>query len=113
MAHVPSRQRGSQIGEGCSATLCHALLWPGGSYRVRRHGKLELAFPASLGTIAQRLDYNFEMGLGHSHPDEEWPGVTLNYRISEEPARARFRRWLEFMEASSWDDIHPVKKDKK
>ena len=71
------------------------------------------AFPASLGTMAQKLDYNFEMGLGHAHPDEEWPGVTLNYRISEEPARARFRRWLEFMEAGSWDEIYPVKKKKK
>ena len=86
---------------------------PGGLTESDDMENWNYAFPASLGTIAQRLDYNFEMGLGHSHPDEEWPGVTLNYRISEEPARARFRRWLEFMEASSWDDIHPVKKDKK
>ena len=68
------------------------------------------AYPASLGTIAQRLPYNFEMGLGHGLTDEQWPEVTLNYRISEEPARAHFRRWLEFMEAGSWDEIYPVKK---
>ncbi len=67
-------------------------------------------FPASKGTIAQRLPYNFEMGLGHAETDDQMPGVTLNYRISEEPARARFRRWLEFMEAGSWDDLYPVKK---
>jgi len=66
-------------------------------------------FPASKGTIAQRLPYNFEMGLGHAETDDQMPGVTLNYRISEEPARARFRRWLEFMEAGSWDDIFPVR----
>ena len=67
-------------------------------------------YPASLGTIAQRLPYNFEMRLGHPQTDEQWPEVTLNYQISEEPARARFRRWLEFMEAGSWDELHPVKK---
>ena len=70
------------------------------------------AFPASMGTIAQRLPYNFEMGRGHGHTDERMPGMTLNYRISEEPARARFRRWLDFMEAGSWDDLYPVKKKK-
>jgi len=68
--------------------------------------------PASMGTIAQRLPYNFEMGLGHEQTDERWPEMTLNYRISEEPARARFSRWLEFMEAGSWDDLYPVKKKK-
>ena len=67
-------------------------------------------FPASKGTIAQRLPYNFEMGLGHAQSDEQWPEVTLNYRISEEPARARFSRWLDFMKAGSWDDLYPVKK---
>ena len=50
------------------------------------------------------------MGLGHTQSDEQWPEVTLNYRISEEPARARFSRWLDFMEAGSWDDLYPVKK---
>ena len=29
------------------------------------------AYPASLGTIAQRLPYNFEMGLGHGQTDEQ------------------------------------------
>ncbi len=70
-------------------------------------------YPASMGTMAKRLPYNFSMGLGHGQTDEQWPEVTLNYQISEEPARARFRRWLEFMEAGSWDDMHPVKKKKK
>ena len=51
-------------------------------------------YPASMGTIAQRLPYNFEMGLGHGQTDEQWPEVTVNYQISEEPAR--FRGWLEF-----------------
>ena len=66
------------------------------------------AFPASLGTIAQRLPYNYQMGLGHAHTDERMEGMTFNYRIAEENQRARLRRWIEFMEAPSWDEIFPV-----
>jgi phenylpropionate dioxygenase-like ring-hydroxylating dioxygenase large terminal subunit len=66
------------------------------------------AFPASLGTVAQRLPYNFQMGLGHDFKDDRLPGMTFNYRIAEENQRARLRRWVEFMEAGSWDEIYPV-----
>jgi hypothetical protein len=65
-------------------------------------------FPASLGTIAKRLPYNFTMGIGHDFKDDRLPGMTFNYRIAEENQRARLRRWIEFMEAKSWDDIYPV-----
>ena len=66
------------------------------------------AFPASLGTMAQRLPYNFSMGVGHEYTDDRVPGMTLNYRIAEENQRSRLRRWLEFMEAGSWDEIYPI-----
>jgi phenylpropionate dioxygenase-like ring-hydroxylating dioxygenase large terminal subunit len=68
------------------------------------------AFPASLGHIAQRLPYNFQMGLGHTHFDERVPGITLNYRIAEENQRSRLKRWVAFMEAGSWDELYPLKK---
>ena len=68
------------------------------------------AFPASLGTTAQKLPYNFEMGLNRSFTDDRVPGFDLNYYMSEEPARARFSRWLAFMEAKSWDELYPVDK---
>ncbi|MPZ15350.1 MAG: Rieske 2Fe-2S domain-containing protein [Chloroflexi bacterium] len=64
---------------------------------------------ASLGTIARRLPYNFQMGLGHAFSDDRVPGITLNNRTAEENQRARLRRWVEFMEAGSWDDIYPMK----
>jgi hypothetical protein len=48
------------------------------------------------------------MGLGHDFKDDRMPGMTLNYRIAEENQRARLRRWVEFMEAGSWDDLYPV-----
>jgi len=66
------------------------------------------AFPASLGTIAQRLPYNFQNGVGFAHTDERVPGMTLNYRIAEENQRARLNRWLDFMEAGSWDELYPI-----
>jgi phenylpropionate dioxygenase-like ring-hydroxylating dioxygenase large terminal subunit len=67
-------------------------------------------FPASRGTMARRLPYNFEMGIRRGHDDDRVPGFTLNFRMSEEPARARFSRWLAFMEAKSWDELYPVNK---
>jgi phenylpropionate dioxygenase-like ring-hydroxylating dioxygenase large terminal subunit len=65
-------------------------------------------FPASLGTTARKLPYNFELGFRHSFTDERVPGLALNAKMSEEPARARFSRWLAFMEAKSWDQLFPV-----
>lgn len=67
------------------------------------------AHAASSGTIAQRLPYNFQQGLGHAHTDPAAPGMTLNYEIAEENQRSRLQRWLEFMEADSWDDLYPAK----
>ena len=70
------------------------------------------AFPASLGMMASRLPYNFEMGIGRCFTDDRVPGFTLNFRMSEEPARGRFSRWIAMMEANSWDDLYPVNKSK-
>ena len=52
------------------------------------------------------------MGVGRGFVDEQMPTWTLNYRMSEEPARARFSRWLAFMEAKSWDELYPINKEK-
>ena len=61
--------------------------------------------------MAQKLDYPFVQGLGEAVPDERVPGfVILKTTLGEENQRSRLRRWLEFMEAGSWDDIFPVKK---
>ena len=67
-------------------------------------------FPASLGTVAQRLPYNFEAGLGHEFTNDRLSGVSFNNSPSEESQRARFSRWLAFMEAKSWDDLYPLNK---
>ena len=69
------------------------------------------AYPASKGTMAQKLDYPFVQGLGQAQPDDRVPGfVVLGTTMAEENQRNRLRRWLEFMEAGSWDEIFPVRK---
>jgi phenylpropionate dioxygenase-like ring-hydroxylating dioxygenase large terminal subunit len=68
-------------------------------------------WPASKGAMAQKLDYSFHAGLGQVTTDARVPGFTLSTtRVSEEAQRARFSRWLAFMEARSWDDLYPVMK---
>ena len=58
-----------------------------------------------------KLDYRFVQGLGHTTPEERAPEfVTLPSTLGEENQRVRIGRWLEFMEASSWDDIFPIRK---
>ena len=36
------------------------------------------------------------------------PGVGVQHKRTEEAHRARFSRWMAFMEAKSWDDLYPV-----
>ena len=36
--------------------------------------------------------------------------LDLHDRIGEENQRARLDRWVQFMEAGSWDDLYPVNK---
>jgi phenylpropionate dioxygenase-like ring-hydroxylating dioxygenase large terminal subunit len=64
------------------------------------------AYPASKGPVAQSLPYPFVQGLGKEHPDERAPGfVRLDTNYGEANQRGRLSRWLDFMEAGSWDDL--------
>jgi phenylpropionate dioxygenase-like ring-hydroxylating dioxygenase large terminal subunit len=66
------------------------------------------AHAASAGTIAKRLPYNFQMGLGNARYDDAAPGMLLNFQVAEENQRSRLKRWLAFMEADSWDELYPI-----
>jgi hypothetical protein len=53
------------------------------------------------------------MGLGTAEENFEWDGLHLPGRViditkaqsSEEPMRNLYRRWAQFMEADSWDEL--------
>jgi phenylpropionate dioxygenase-like ring-hydroxylating dioxygenase large terminal subunit len=65
-------------------------------------------FPASQGARARKADYFFNNGKGHGVYDDRLPGVVVNGSYTEEAQRARFSRWLQFMQARSWDDLYPI-----
>lgn len=71
------------------------------------------AHAASRGVIARRYPYSYEMGMGQAVGNWEWDGLEMPGRViditkafaSEEPMRNLYKRWAEFMEADSWDDL--------
>ncbi len=67
-------------------------------------------FSASQGARARKRNYFFANGLGRGIESDQHPGVVFNGSHTEEAHRARFSRWLAFMEASSWDDLYPINK---
>jgi nitrite reductase/ring-hydroxylating ferredoxin subunit len=71
------------------------------------------AHAASRGTIARRHPYTYEQGIGTAVENFEWQGLRVpgdviditDVRSSEQPARNLYRRWAEFMQADSWDEL--------
>jgi hypothetical protein len=66
------------------------------------------ASDASKGVIARRYPYNYQLGLDGGQPSEFPPGLVSGIP-SEKNQRAYYRRWAEFMDAPSWDDLYPKK----
>ncbi len=56
--------------------------------------------------IARRSRAVVAMGIGHAGRSEEWPGVVSERYISENNQRGFYDRWMEFMNADSWADVH-------
>jgi phenylpropionate dioxygenase-like ring-hydroxylating dioxygenase large terminal subunit len=61
---------------------------------------------ASKSMIGRRYPAVLSMGAGHAGPHEEWPGRLSERYISENNQRGYYQRWMEFMNADSWADIH-------
>jgi hypothetical protein len=78
------------------------------------------AHAASRGVIARRFAYNYEQGKGaeidnYEHEGLRLPGVVVDLtraKSSEHNLRNLYRRWAQFMETDSWDDLmaqpHPA-----
>jgi phenylpropionate dioxygenase-like ring-hydroxylating dioxygenase large terminal subunit len=71
------------------------------------------AHAASRGVIARRHPYYYGQGIGTAVGDYEYQGLRVPGHVvditeaqsSEEPMRNLYRRWAEFMEAESWDQL--------
>jgi hypothetical protein len=66
------------------------------------------ATAASRGEIARRYPYSYEMGMGFEMTADDipsLPGATISNVPSEKNQRAYYRRWMEFMDGKSWDEL--------
>jgi len=86
---------------------------PGGLTEQDDMENWNYAHAASRGTIARRYPYSYEQGLGDEIHDFEcdgikFPGVVTDItetKSSEDNLRNLYKRWAEFMDASSWDEL--------
>ena len=82
---------------------------PGGMTEQDDAENWNYATAASKGTIAARYAFNYEMGLGHPKPVPGLRDALYTDTTGEENARTLYRRWAQFMDAESWDQLMPPK----
>lgn len=64
------------------------------------------ATTASRSPVARLQRFNYQMGLGHSMPYAEVPGCVWAGQLhSEQNQLIWLKRWAEFMEGRSWDEL--------
>ena len=95
------------------ATITSAIPGPAGMTEQDDMENWNYAHAASRGTIARRYPYSYEQGLGFEIENYEWQGLRIpgtviditEAKSSEHNLRNLYRRWAEFMEAESWDEL--------
>lgn len=60
---------------------------------------------AGRGYMGRKVAADLSMGIGHTGLNEEFPGHLSERYVSESNQRHYYERWMEFMNADSWDDI--------
>ena len=86
---------------------------PGGMTEQDDMENWNYAHAASRGVIARRYPYSYEQGIDTAVRDYEFQGMHIPGEViditevqsSEQPMRNLYRRWAEFMEAESWDQL--------
>lgn len=77
---------------------------PGGLTEQDDMENWNYATAASKGTMARRLPYNYQMGMGHEFRGGPLPG-RLSPAFSEQAQRGFYSRWAQFMDARGWGDL--------
>ena len=86
---------------------------PGGLTEQDDMENWNYAHSASRGTIARRHPYSYEQGMGFEQTGFEYeglkfPGIVMDLteaKSSEQNLRNFYKRWAEFMDAPSWDEL--------
>ena len=69
------------------------------------------AHAASSGTISRRRPYHYKAGLGAGGTHKVIPGVVTEQPItSEQNPRFFYKRWADYMDTASWDDLNDARK---
>jgi phenylpropionate dioxygenase-like ring-hydroxylating dioxygenase large terminal subunit len=64
------------------------------------------ATEASRGIIARRRPYHYKAGLGAGGSHKNLPGIVTEQPItSEQNPRAFYKRWADYMDLDSWDEL--------
>ena len=86
---------------------------PGGLTEQDDMENWNYAHAASRGTIARRYPYSYEQGMGFEQTNYQFQGIELpgvvmdltEAKSSEQNLRNFYKRWSEFMEADSWEQL--------
>lgn len=60
---------------------------------------------SSSGTIARKLPFNYQMGLGHAQPVKGLRGAVSTGEFTEENNRNFYARWAQFMQGQTWHEL--------
>jgi phenylpropionate dioxygenase-like ring-hydroxylating dioxygenase large terminal subunit len=81
---------------------------PGGMTEQDDMENWTYASAASRGTVARRYPYNYKSGLRSGRKHAVVPGfATEDPLTTEQNPRLLYRRWAQFMDAPSWDELRP------
>jgi phenylpropionate dioxygenase-like ring-hydroxylating dioxygenase large terminal subunit len=90
-------------------TLRHYFMTYSGPAGMTEQDDLEnwtSATHASLGAVARQYPYNYQQGLGFSEPCDLLPGaVWCGETVTEQNQLIWLKRWAEFMEGRTWDEL--------
>ena len=87
---------------------CHAT-WPLGLADADDGENWSAVQTGLRGPMARRQLFNYQMGLDLTGPDPVYPGLVSPEPIGEEPQRAFYRRWLEYMTSpGTWPTVEPT-----